>query len=193
MTKNRVFLIVIVFLLLNACSLNKRIALQKEKALNKAPYDVLIIPGYPYKANSHKELFAIRIYWAKDLYDKGITKNIIFSGNAVHSPYYEGKTMRLFAIKLGIPAEHIYTENEALHTNENVTNGKKLAKKLGFENIAYATDPFQFAYMSYIVKMRAPRCPILTFSPDSMAYYAQPLPKVNVQSAFVDNWHDKTK
>lgn len=161
--------------------------------MDKAPYDVIIVPGYPYQAESNPQLFNIRVHWAKELYDRGVAKNIIFSGDAVHSPYIEGKTMGLFAAALGIPKSHIFEENKALHTNENIVKGKALAKKLGFTNIAFATDPFQFSYMTYLVKFYAPGKRIITFSVDSMEYYNQPLPKVDLSSAMVKNWSDKTE
>ncbi len=143
------------------------------------PFDAIIIPGYPYKAESHAELFNIRIYWAKALYERGITKNIIFSGAAVHTPFIEGKLMKQFADSLGIPSANTFEENEARHSNQNLVNGKKLAKKLGFKKIAVATDPFQFAYMTLLVDLYTPGMSLLTFSTDSMKHFNQPLPEIN--------------
>lgn len=178
---------------LASCSLDKKVQQKNKTSLKKAPYDVVIVPGYPYHAASNPELFNIRVHWAKTLYDRGVAKNIIFSGDAVHSPYTEGKVMRIFAIGLGVPGEHIFEENKALHTNENIVKGKQLAKKLGFKKIAFATDPYQFSYMIYLVKFYAPGTPIITFPVDSMAYFSKPLPKVDVQPAFIENWSDKTE
>ncbi len=84
-----------------------------------------------------------RIYWAKFLFDRGITKNIIFSGSAVYTPYYEGIIMSLYAIALGIPMEHIFYETDAEHSTENIYYSYMKAKKLGFSKIALASDPFQ--------------------------------------------------
>ncbi len=84
-----------------------------------------------------------RIYWAKFLYEKGIAKNIIFSGSAVYSPYYEAEIMRLYAIELGIPKENIFAETKAEHSTENAYYSYKYGKKLGFNKMALASDPFQ--------------------------------------------------
>src|SRR5258706_5680565 len=84
-----------------------------------------------------------RVYWSKYLFDKGITKNIMYSGGSVYSPYYEAGVMKLYAVSLGIPGENIFTEKKAEHSTENVYYSYKYATKLGFKRIALASDPFQ--------------------------------------------------
>ena len=186
------FLHVFLFLLLiSSCSLDKLVDKKNKISLAKAPYDAIIIPGYPYNAPNHRELFGIRIFWAKALYERGIAKNIIFSGDAVHTPYIEGRIMKMFADSIGIPAEHLFEETEALHSNQNIVKGKILAKKLGFKKIAIATDPYQFSYMVTLVDFYSPGMPLITFSTDSMTYFNQPLPAINAQAAFVKNWIEK--
>ena len=68
---------------------------------------------------------------------------MIYSGNAVYTPYVEGKIMAMYAVKLGIPQTHIFSETRAEHSTENLVYGYRLAKKMGFVKIAVATDPFQ--------------------------------------------------
>ena len=106
-------------------------------------FDAIIVPGVPYNKDTWSDVMKIRVYWSKFLYDKGIAKNIIYSGSAVYSPYYEAEIMALYAQKLGIPSEHIFTENKAEHSTENVYYSYKYSKLLGFKSIALATDPFQ--------------------------------------------------
>lgn len=191
--KKYIPLFFISFFLLSSCSLNKQVQRRTAKAYKKAPYDLIIVPGYPYQAESNKELFTIRLHWAKELYEKGVAKNVMFSGDAVHTPYTEGQIMKRFAVEMGIPEEHVFEENQALHTDENVKYSKKLAKELGFHKFAFATDPYQFAYMKTLVFFFANGTPIFTFSTDSMAYYSQPLPEIDIESLEQENWSDKTK
>ena len=47
------------------------------KSLKNAPFDVVIVPGLPYDSAKLNPLFKARIFWAKELYDKGIAKHII--------------------------------------------------------------------------------------------------------------------
>ena len=67
----------------------------------------------------------------------------MFSGSAVYSPYYEGKIMALYAEAIGIPKANIFIETKAEHSTENIYYSYKKAKKLGFEKIGLASDPFQ--------------------------------------------------
>jgi uncharacterized SAM-binding protein YcdF (DUF218 family) len=112
------------------------------KAEKQAPYDVIIVPGVPFK-DKWSDIMRSRVLWADYLFKKGLTKNIIFSGSAVYSPYYEGKIMALYGRSMGIPAENIFEEIKAEHSTENLYYSYQIAKSKGFKRIALATDPFQ--------------------------------------------------
>lgn len=114
-----------------------------EKYLSDEPYDIIIVPGYPHEETGWNQIVKMRILWAKQLFDNGSTKNIMFSGGAVYSPYIESQVMREYAIALGIPKENIYTEENARHSTENLYYSYTRAKELGFTKIALASDPFQ--------------------------------------------------
>ncbi|MCG9912523.1 MAG: YdcF family protein [Flavobacteriales bacterium] len=114
-----------------------------EEAKKGVPYDVIIVPGVPYKDAGMADIMNFRVRWAKHLYEEGIAKNVIFSGGAVYTPYVEGKIMALMGEEIGIPAEHIFVEDKAEHSTENMYYGYLLAKKLGFNRIAVASDQYQ--------------------------------------------------
>lgn len=120
-----------------------------EEAKKDTPYDAVIIPGVPYADSSMSDVMNFRVRWAKQLYDDGIAKNIIFSGSAVYTPYVEAKIMAMMGEKLGIPAEHIFVEDKAEHSMENLYYGYLLAQKQGFGRIAVASDQFQTAMLEY--------------------------------------------
>ncbi|MCB0792027.1 MAG: YdcF family protein [Flavobacteriales bacterium] len=113
------------------------------KATEAAPYDAVIVPGVPYADESMSGVMKIRVHWAAYLYRKGITRNIIFSGGAVHTPYIEARVMANYAEALGVPPEHIQLEPLAQHSTENLFYGWKRARELGYNHVALATDPFQ--------------------------------------------------
>ncbi|MES1218530.1 MAG: YdcF family protein [Bacteroidota bacterium] len=131
-------------LVVSACSFSGK-ATKKlfTKASAGAPYDVIIVPGSPLENGKWGRTMKGRIYWAKFLFEKGIAKNIMFSGASVYTPYYEAKVMSLYAQALGIPGKNIYEELKAEHSTENVYYSYKYAQKLGFKKIALASDPFQ--------------------------------------------------
>jgi len=106
------------------------------------PFDAIIVPGVPFDT-AWSDVMRLRVLWSYHLYNRGLTKNIIFTGSAVYSPYIESRIMAEYAKKLGIPAENIFTEEQAEHSTENVFYSYYMGKDLGFENIAVATDPFQ--------------------------------------------------
>ena len=170
-------------LFVTGCKLEQRSAVAIKKNYAKAPFDVIIIPGYPYSDNAEFPLLEARMNFAKELYDKGIAHNIIFSGGSIHNAYNEARVMRIIADSLGIPAEHTFMEERAPHSYHNLVYGRKMAKSLGFKKIAVATDPYQYSYMSFLVGF-APGVRILTFSPDSMKRYITALPSIDASSAF---------
>ncbi|WP_232831774.1 YdcF family protein [Taibaiella helva] len=116
-----------------------RRAYRKAVAQQKV-YDALIVPGVPFDSITWSNTMRARVLWSWLLYRNGSVKNIIYSGAAVYSPYYEAKIMGLYAQQLGIPADHIYYDTLAEHSTENVYFSYELARKLGFKSIALATE-----------------------------------------------------
>lgn len=131
-------------LLLSACSFSaKKSQAYFDKAVAKAPYDVIIVPGVPYDGVAWSPTMNIRVSWANYLYKQGMTKNIIYSGGAVYTKYTEAKIMAAYGRALGIPAARIFLDTNAEHSSENVYYSYLVAKEQGFTKIALATDPFQ--------------------------------------------------
>ncbi len=130
-------------LTLFSCSFSSKTSRRLLKESAKAPYEIIVVPGVPFENGQWSSVMKARVYWAKYLFDKGIAKNIMFSGAAVYSPYYEAKIMALYAEAIGIPKENIFTETRAEHSTENIYYSFKKSKKLGFSRIALASDPFQ--------------------------------------------------
>lgn len=114
-----------------------------QQALLRKPYDAIIVPGSPFENGKWSRTMKGRIYWSKFLYDQGVTRNIIYSGAAVYTPYVEAEIMAQYAIAIGVPKDHVYCETLAEHSTENVYYSFELARKLGFKTIAIASDPFQ--------------------------------------------------
>ena len=117
-------------------------------------YDMIIVPGIPLREGVWDRTMKARVYWSKYLFDKGIAKNIMYSGSSVYTPYYEGEVMALYAEAIGIPKEHIFSETKAEHSTENLYYGYYKSKKLGFNKIALATDPFQAKQLKSFARKR---------------------------------------
>lgn len=183
----RIFFLLVLSITLLAfqgCSLAQKVEATTLRNLKNAPYDVIVVPGYPYRDVKYPELFTTRLFYAKELYDKGLARNIIFSGAAVHTPYVEGTIMKIFADSLGISSTHTFAETVAEHSHQNARLGYKMARQLGFKKVAIATDPFQFSYMTLLRGLFAPRTKLLSFHPNKMGYYNQQLPAIDSSTAF---------
>lgn len=144
----RVFFIILCGLILNACFFlgptpKKRLnSLKQQESI-----DVAVVPGLPLYHGKWDTLLKARILWSEFLFKKGYVKNILYSGNAVYSPWQEGPSMALYAKQLDIPEQHILIDTLAEHSTENLFYGYLLAKQKGYKTIAVATDPFQCALL----------------------------------------------
>jgi len=161
-----------------------------EKASLKK-YDIIIVPGVPLENGKWSNTMKARICWSKYLFDKGIAKNIMFSGSAVYTPYIEAKIMALYAEALGIPKENIYTETKAEHSTENIYFSYKLAKKLNFKTIAIASDPFQTKMLRKFTRKKINSdidlIPIVFDTLKAMNISSID-PLINIQEAFVNDF-----
>ncbi len=136
-------LFIVIMSSLYACSFTAKASRKMLESASRAPYDIIVVPGVPFENGLWSRTMKARVYWAKYLLDRGITKNIMFSGAAVYTPYYEGEIMAIYGEAIGIPKENIFTETKAEHSTENIYYSFKKAKKLGFTRIGLASDPFQ--------------------------------------------------
>lgn len=136
-------LIFLMTLLLQACSFSDKTAKKYYREVAGKSYDMIAVPGVPFTENGWDSTMKARVYWAKHLYDNGIAKNVMFSGASVGSPYYEGEIMALYAVAIGIPKEHVFSEIKAKHSTENLYYIYLKSKKMGYNSLALATDPFQ--------------------------------------------------
>jgi hypothetical protein len=137
-----------------------------------------------------------RVYWSKYLYEKGITKNIMYSGSAVYTPYYEAEIMALYAQALGIPGENIYTETKAEHSTENIYYSYNKAKLLGFKKIALASDPFQTKLLKRFTRKRVSAdVRLVPFIVDTLKLMEPEMtdPVINYQQAFKTDFISITK
>ncbi len=156
-----------------SCSYTAKKSLKLYQEVAQSQYDVIIVPGVPFENDAWSKTMKGRILWAKFLYDKGITNNIMYSGSAVYSPFIEAEVMALYGEALGVDTTNIYKEIYAEHSTENLYYGYQYAKKLGFEKIALASDPFQSKLLKSFAKRIDPSIGIIPMVYDSIATISQ--------------------
>lgn len=145
---------IIVSSLFIACSFSAKTTEQYFEKAKSNTYDMIAVPGVPFIESGWDSTMKARVYWSKYLFDNGITKNIMYSGSSVYSPYYEGEIMALYAIAIGVPKEHVFVETKAEHSTENLYYVYLKSKKLGFTKIALATDPYQAKQLRRFAKVK---------------------------------------
>ncbi|MEO6731106.1 MAG: YdcF family protein [Ferruginibacter sp.] len=187
-----IFLIIFILsLFFYSCSYSAKTTRQLLEASKSTVYDVVVVPGAPLENEKWSRTVKGRVYWAKYLYDQGITKNILFSGSAVYTPYYEGIIMAQYAIALGIPAEHVFFETNAEHSTENIYYSFIKAKELGFNKIALASDPFQTKLLRRFAHKRlSPDIAMLPMVKDTLKMLEPSMidPVIDITKAYADNF-----
>ena len=158
-----------------------------------APYDAIIVPGVPYNDEYWTRVLMGRIYWSFYLYQNGYTKNIIYSGSAVYTPYVEAKIMAMYAKKMGIPEENIIIETQAEHSVENVYYSYNLAQEKGFKKVALATDPYQSKWMERPSKKMNVPIDFIPFSTDLLETMDIPEYEIDEEKAFVQDFVSLTE
>lgn len=144
-------------------------------------YDAIIVPGVPFVEKNWDLTMQMRVLWSIHLYKKGLAKKIIMSGSAVYTPYVEAEIMKLYAIAHGVPEQDIIVEGKAQHSTENAWYGYKLAKNMGFKNIALATDPFQTRMLYRFGKKRLKDMKFLPVLFDTLRTLPHSNPEINYE------------
>jgi hypothetical protein len=196
---------ILISLVLNSCAFSPKVCKRYLEKSMTEKYDMIVIPGVPFINGQWSPAMKERVYWSKYLYDKGIAKNVMYSGAAVYSPYYESEIMALYAAEIGIPKENIFTETLAEHSTENIYYGYKNARKLGFDRIALASDPFQTKMLRrYTRKIVDPQVALIPVVMDTLKALESGMtdPEIDYKKAFVsdftplperENWLERFK
>lgn len=154
------------------------------------PYDVIIVPGVPYDNDEewNNKVMRLRVGWAHYLYENGYAKKVMFSGSAVYTKYQEAIVFAKYAEKMGIKKEDIILECRAEHSTENIYYGYKLARKLGYEKIALASDPFQSKNLEGFAKRENLEVDYVPTKIDYVKSLELQVPELDTEEAIVDDF-----
>jgi hypothetical protein len=81
-----------------------------------------------------------RAVWAARLWERGWARNFITSGSAVYTPFVEAEALAAALVALGVPPDRIWLEPNALHTDENMVYSLQIARALGWQRLAVASN-----------------------------------------------------
>lgn len=96
-----------------------------------------------------------RFQKAVELYQHGVVRKIVFSGNIVNKEYgsYPFDEVRPFILKQGIPEEDLIHEDKSINTQEQAVEVVKIAMKNGWKKLALVAS-HEHQYRAYLTFLR---------------------------------------
>lgn len=96
-----------------------------------------------------------RVNKAVELYQQGIVKKIVFSGNTINKEYgsYPFEEVKPYIIQQGIPEKDLIYENRSLHTRQQAVEIVKMALKKGWKKLALIAS-HEHQYRAYLTFLR---------------------------------------
>ena len=92
---------------------------------------------------------------AVDLYNRGLVKKIVFSGNIIDKDYgsFPFEEVKPFIINGGVPEEDLIHEDKSLNTREQAVEIVKMAKRHGWKRLALVAS-HEHQYRAYLTFLR---------------------------------------
>jgi len=128
----RMFLFFLIFILFTLIiniyvylSINNQIVNKTDK---KDKYDAIIVLGASLWKGEPSPLLKERLDKAIELYNKGVSKKILMSGDHSIDNHDEVNTMKRYAIEKGVPSEDIFMDHAGFSTYESMYRAKAIFK-----------------------------------------------------------------
>ena len=129
-------------------STNKLIKSEKE-CEELTDVDCIIVLGAAVWGNKPSPMLEDRLLEGIALYQKGISKKIIMSGDHGQNEYDEVNIMKEFAIEKGIPSEDIFMDHAGFSTYESIYRAKEIFRA---KKIIIVTQKYHLYRALYIAK-----------------------------------------
>ncbi len=107
--------------------------------------DAIVILGYgppvDKKGTIRPELLR-RVEAGADLFSRGLAEAIIVTGGNTYKDYYESAVMKEALLGLGVPADSVIEEREAMDTIGNARYSAKIMKERGWTSCILVSSPY---------------------------------------------------
>jgi hypothetical protein len=157
--------------------------------------DVAIIAGCPTEADGTvSDCIWERALQAVTLLDAGEVSYLLPSGGAVHNRYVEAEASRAALLHLGVPAERIALETQALHTDENAAYSVAVARELGWKTVTGVGGEKNQGYgVCMFAQLYGARCrfvpvPRKAVERRTLEEFAGGFPTIRIAPVPVDEW-----
>ena len=151
-----IFLVVIFVLFIVMISINfyvkestKKLIKSEKECEELVDVDCIIVLGAAVWDNKPSPMLEDRLLEGIALYQKGISKKIIMSGDHGQDEYDEVNIMKEFAIEKGIPSEDIFMDHAGFSTYESIYRAKEI---FGAKKIIIVTQEYHLYRALYIAK-----------------------------------------
>ena len=151
-----ILLVVIVVISIVVISINlyvkkstKKLIKTEKECEELADVDCIIVLGAAVWGNKPSPMLEDRLLEGIALYQKGISKKIIMSGDHGQDEYDEVNIMKEFAIEKGIPSEDIFMDHAGFSTYESIYRAKEI---FGAKKIIIVTQKYHLYRALYIAK-----------------------------------------
>ncbi len=124
----------------------KKIASDTELA-NFDPDCLLVLGAAVWAVDRPSQMLADRLDEAITLYNKGVSKKIIVSGDHGRDDYDEVNTMKRYLIKAGIPGEDIFMDHAGFSTYESIKRAREI---FGVNRVVVVTQQYHLYRALYI-------------------------------------------
>lgn len=96
-----------------------------------------------------------RFQKAVELYNAGLVKKILFSGNIIDRDYgsYPYEEVKPYIVKGGVPENDIIHENKSIHTRQQAIEVVKMASERGWKKLALIAS-HEHQYRAYLTFLR---------------------------------------
>lgn len=106
------------------------------------PSDAAIVLGAAVRGSAPSPVFAARIDHGIDLYRRGVVQRLIVTGGVGDgAAVAESAAARAYAVRAGVPAADILTEDRSRTTLQNLTEARAIMAAEGLRTALIVSDP----------------------------------------------------
>lgn len=110
---------------------------------------ILVLGCRVHEDGTPSNMLSDRLMRGVELYDKGVSKKIIMSGDHGKADYNEVGAMKQYGIDAGIPSEDIFMDHAGFSTYESIYRAKEI---FGCDKIVIVTQEYHLYRSLYIAK-----------------------------------------
>ena len=123
------------------------------KKIDLARADCIIVMGARQNNGVPSKMFESRLKYGIDLYERGFSRKIIFTGGKMPGDKYtEAETGKIYALENGVKKRDVLLENKSRDTYDNLLGAKKIMDENEYESALIISDPFHLFRIRQIAK-----------------------------------------